>query len=222
MRWITALCALLLAGPAKAEESGGTELDGLWAGHIVVKGKRILPFFGNMEPRTDTFVLASLRQEGDSLSLVQRPCLTQIAPVAGARMRFLPGADERLPTASLRFSGPMHALVAPAWQAGWEEEDLDQDGQPGLTVLVSAPMCSGSVAVASTTVSQATGALLGDALRGEISVTVQQRILGATGACLRMVAHDSRDRMAGTFAYTRVPTGTSCASIADSWPIRAD
>ena len=87
---------------------------GLWAGHIVVRGARVMPFFGNMEPRNDTFVLAEVTETEDGLSIVQRPCRTAVAPIAGAKISFLPGADERLPTTEIRFQRVDGQLVRSA------------------------------------------------------------------------------------------------------------
>lgn len=204
--------------PAAAEAPA----PALWAGHIVVRGRRVLPFFGDLKPQNDTFVLAEVTPTEGGYTLVQRPCRTEVAPIAGASVRFLPGADERLPVAEIRFEAVDGALVATGWENGWDDEDLDGDGHPGVTVIVDAPMCGGALYVASHTRSEGAAQRDGGALRGEVQVTVEQRILGAHGACLRLVAQDSRDGMAGRFAYTPVSPGTTCQDLSGAWPVHAE
>lgn len=188
----------------------------LWAGHMVVHGVREVPILGRLDPRTDTYVLASVVPREGGYDLVQRPCRTTIAPVAGVRVGFRPDTDARLPEAHLSFRPGEGGLVAPGWDTGWAEEDLDQDSQPGVTVLVDAPLCGGELYVASQTRSSATARESDGGLVGELDVTVAQTILGADGACLKLVASDGEHRMRGRFAYAPVPAGTTCADAI--WP----
>lgn len=193
-----------------------------WAGHIVVQGERHIPLLGDLDPRTDTFVLAEVRPVEGGFEVEQRNCRTVVAPVAGAQVRFLPGVDALLPLARIRFEVAGDGLVAQGWETGWGEEDVDLDGNPGVTVEVDAPMCGGHVYVASHTRSAASAGQDGEGLRGSLQVTVEQRILGADGACLRLVAQDSLDPMTGVFVYAPVAADATCEALLGAWPVKAD
>ena len=127
--------------------------------------------------------------------------------------------DYQLPHASFRLDAVGQDLVGPSWSSGWDDEDIDGDGQPGVTIRVKAPLCGGKLFVASETSSKAQATWSAGQLEGDIQVVVQQEILGATGPCLKLAASDSVDHMQGQFRYAPVPEGTTCDSLPRSaWP----
>ena len=173
-----------------------------------------------LRTRTDTWVLARVVQDGDRLLIEQIPCAMEIKPVAGVRVGMTEAAVRALPSASFVLQAEGEAWTGLPWSSGWGEEDLDQDGEPGVSVQVRSPLCGGELAVASQTLSTAQARFDGQDLSGSLQVEVQQRILGAHGACLRAVAQDSVDRMQGTFRYAPAPPGARCEDLPrTAWPI---
>lgn len=193
-------------GLALAQELGGT-----FVGHTWVGTERELPILGVLRTQTDTWVIAELRVEDGRVTIEQRPCGMEIKPVAGVHVGMDQAGLQRLPSTTFHFdSASGGGLEAPAWRQGWGEEDVDHDGDPGATIRVRHPLCGGRLQVASDTTSTATGRWEGGALVGDLSVEVGQRILGASGACLKLAARDSVETMRGGFRYTPVLPGSGC------------
>ncbi len=217
MKWMAVVLGLLTPLGAGAEEEW-------WAGHQVVVGSRKIPVLGELETRSDTFVLARVVRDGDDYVLEQTSCKFEIAKVAGVRIAF--PEEARFPPTSIRFrrDGDGARVVAEPWVIAWAEEDVDRDGKPGATVLVDAPICDGSLFVGARSRSLARGEAADDGLHGELRVEVEQKIHGTSRTCLSMMAKDSADKLRGTFAYKRVPAGTTCASLllGGAWPVRAE
>ncbi|WP_373045867.1 hypothetical protein [Vulgatibacter sp.] len=237
MRWTAAIWLLALAPtgalandaegspspPATAEVpvAEPAAVEEWWAGHQVVFGTRKVPILGSLDTRTDSFLLARVVREGDELLLEQRSCRFEIAKVAGVRVSFREGAT--FPPATIRFQRTGDRFVAQPWSTTWSDEDIDGDGRPGATVEVDAPICGGSLFVGASSRSLARGEERDGALRGEVRVEVAQQILGTSGSCLEMMARDSTERVSGSFAYKRVPPGTTCESLLQAaWPVQAD
>ena len=204
--------------------------DGWYLGHSWVGNRRNLPVLGAIETRTDTWVLARVRAVEGGLEISQQPCAMRIRPVAGVKVGMEPDAVRRLPDARFLLeelatdtAAAEPGLHAPAWTTGWGEEDVDADGLPGATIRVQAALCGGHLQVASSTRSEASATWEGAALVGELSVAVQQRILDASGACLRVVARDSVEEMSGRFRYEPAPVGATCTSSPlEAWPRAAE
>lgn len=191
-----------------------------WAGHQIVTGEQQAPVLGAIRTRTESFLLASAKRTATGWAIEQRACRVEIADVAGASVK-MARPVELLPAARFTLEAKGAGLEA-GWFALWGREDVDGDGRPGATVIVDAPLCGGTLEVASRTGSFATARPDGEGLTGTIRVRVEQWILGTDGACLGLVAKDTDERMAGTFAYAPVADGASCASLAAApWPVRA-
>src|SRR5690606_27773052 len=108
------------------------------------------------------------------------------------------------------------------WVTEWGEDDVDGDGNPGATVIVEAPICSGTIFVGGFSQSTTRATDKEGAIEGEMRSRVGHRILGTSGGCLRLAARDSEETVTGTFAYVPVPPGTTCESLlAGSWPVEA-
>lgn len=194
-------------------------MDGqVWAGHQVSFGKRDVPFKGKVRTRTDTWTLARVRHENDRITLTQEACMVVMKPVAGVKVfmdaRALPANDFDFSSNGVDLKGS--SLVS------WSDEDVDGDGNPGLTVRVDSSVCSGELYVGNDSRTRARAALDGDALRGTARVTIDQTILGAKGACLSVVATDTHEVVNGPFAYAPVDADASCRSLMQSgWPVDA-
>jgi hypothetical protein len=195
-----------------------------WAGHQVVVGEREVPFMGKLKTRTDTFVLAEVKEEGGALEIIERPCQVSIAEVAGVEVRISEAGVARLPPVRVRYMpNKSGELSAGPWRSGWSEADTDQDGHPGITMEIDAPLCGGRLFVSSQAESIARAHRTPQGLSGQLKVRLSQRILGADGACLSALARDTEERLRGSFRYTEVPEGTSCAALQkDGWPVRAE
>jgi len=210
----------LLSGLARADEPApAPDHSGLYLGHSWVANVRKLAIFGKLHARSDTWVLARFTQRGGKLEVEQQPCDLAIKPVGGVRVGLLPGVVPRLPPAHFDLETGPQGLVAAPWRTGWDVEDLDTDGEPGVTFRVQAVLCGGDLDVSSETHSAARAAWEGADLVGELDVDVAQRILAASGGCLKLAARDSLEHMEGRFRYTPAPAGTTCASAARrGWP----
>lgn len=195
-----------------------------WAGHQVVVGEREVPFMGKLKTRTDTFVLAEVKEEDGALEIIERPCQVSIAEVAGVEVRISEVGVARLPPVRVRYAAHKAGeLAAGPWRSGWSEADTDQDGNPGITMEVDAPLCGGRLFVSSQAESIARARRTPQGLAGQLKVRLSQRILGADGACLSALASDTEERLRGTFRYTEVPEGTSCAALLkEGWPVSAE
>lgn len=217
-----ALMSLALPSPEAERYSslGGMEVPTLWAGHQVTFGRREVPFKGEVETRMDSFVLARLSQDGDFIELDQTACHVRFSKVAGVTVHM---NAETLPRTRFLFStaaGPSklegRSIVA------WSSDDIDDDGNPGATVRVQAPVCSGELYVANISRTKATASIDAEHIRGRAKVHVKQQVLGAKGACLSAVAKDTDEHQSGPFAYVPVPEGTTCETLLEQgWPVTA-
>ncbi|MEM9456445.1 MAG: hypothetical protein AAGF11_19850 [Myxococcota bacterium] len=196
------------------------ELPTLWAGHQVTFGQRKVPFKGKVQTRTDSFVIARLDRDGDLLKLEQTACQVRFSKVAGVRVHM--DADA-LPQTRMVFSGREDsAELAGRSIVAWSSADIDEDGNPGMTVRVDAPICSGELYVANRSKTRATATVEPQRIEGKARVRVKQQILGAKGACLSAVAKDTDENQSGPFAYVPVPEGSTCATLmAQGWPVSA-
>lgn len=226
-----------IEGRAAAEPRAAGQLDAealptLWAGHQVAFGRREVPFKGEVTTRMDSFVLARLERDGDLVELHQTACDVRFSKVAGVvvhmsakalpRTRMVFSLDEAAGAAPKLGTAPGADLVGRSVVA-WANEDVDDDGHPGVTVRVQAPVCSGELYVSNRSKTKATATLAPARLQGRASVHVRQTILGAEGACLSVVAKDTDEHQSGPFAYVPVPEGTTCEMLfRQGWPVLAE
>lgn len=209
-----------LPSEASARAASDEALPTLWAGHQVSFGQRKVPFKGKVQTRTDSFVIARLRRDGQLIELEQTACQVRFSKVAGVRVHM--DADA-LPRTRMVFSANDESReLAGRSIVAWSSADIDDDGNPGMTVRVDAPICSGELYVANRSKTRATATLEGRRLEGKARVRVKQQILGAKGACLSAVAKDTDENQSGPFAYVPVPEGSTCATLmAEGWPVSA-
>lgn len=195
----------------------------VWLGHQVVEGHKPIPLLGDLETRTDSYVLARVVRSPDGLHLRQEACAMDVRETLGVAVSMSPEALRRLPAANLRFSiQPDGSVTAAPWTVAWGAEDLDRDGQPGVTIRVDSRMCGGDLYMASTSTSSASQVrLTADGLEGAIQVQLQQEILGASRACLQLGGAHQEEQQRGRFVYVRVPPSTTCADVPlQRWPAR--
>lgn len=216
------LAAVLLGSPVT---STGTEEAPIttehWAGHQVTFGTREVPVLGTLETRLDTYVIARVRRQGGTVQIDQRACKVEYGDVGGVKVYV--DADA-LPDSRIVFEqveGTPHYSMSGT--VNWGEEDIDEDGNPGMKVYVDAPVCSGNLHVTNktTTVARAFSDEDGP-LYGEVTISVRQKILGAEGRCLAAMSEDSYERSKGSFKYTKIKANETCKSLLDAgWPVKA-
>jgi hypothetical protein len=190
-----------------------------WAGHQVTLGSRDLPMRGRVTTRTETLVLARVRVGEDRIVLEETACAVWFDRVGAVSVSM---DARRIPTHRASYT----LRDGEYWsrsRAGWGDEDIDDDGNPGMTIAVDAPMCSGEIYVAHQASTRAFATRSADAFSGRARVLIEQRVLGTSNACLGMGARDSAEVVRGPFAYVPVPDGTTCASLIDrGWPVDAE
>jgi hypothetical protein len=210
------LLALIGAPPASAET---TEL---WAGRAMMTGHRSVPFLGKVEAKTDSFVLAKVVRKGNTITFDQINCKLDLMNPIGVILTLNPGAAEKIPPVHLVFEkrpdGWWHQHET---TTGWDKEDVDGDGHPGLTINVEAPVCGGKLFVGLHTTSIARGTLTPEGgMKGQLKAKGKQAVIDTEGACLSVLVRDSDESAAGTFAYVPVPKDSTCASLSkEAWPL---
>jgi hypothetical protein len=204
------------------QSASAVPAEELWVGHQVVYGRTSVPFMGDKQTRTDSYLLASVKREGGAIELTQLACKVGFKEIAGVKLEIPTEALLKLPKARIRFEPEQNLMKASPWHVGWHKADIDRDGNPGLSVVVDASICSGKIHVASATRSAAVAQSTPDGMMGKISVHVKQKILGSDSLCLRMFSSDSEEHQTGGFAYRRITEGTTCESLLGKpWPIEA-
>jgi hypothetical protein len=195
-----------------------------WAGHQVLRGKRKIPIYGEKETHTENFLIAEVHRSPGRIEVLQKLCRIDIHAIKGVKASMSPQTVARLPKS--RFVLEEHkdgSLTAAPWKNGWQSEDIDSDDHPGATVQISGTSCSGDIYVSNESeTALISGHATHDGASGEISVRLKQRVLGASGFCLKLIAGDSDETQTGWFAFRRVPVGTSCRTLANQpWPVKA-
>jgi hypothetical protein len=196
----------------------------LWAGILSVTGSRRVPLLGKVEFQTDTYVIAHATPvTEDKWALTQTTCEIDFPKTLGAEISVDKAALVDIPPGNLEWARSASGeWTASSWKSGWDEKDHDKDGEPGVSFHVAAPFCGGRLHVASDARQTARGEdVEGHILQGTVRVYVEQRILGAKGPCLNLMARDTNEWMDGRIAYIAVPASATCATNT-SWPSLPD
>jgi hypothetical protein len=213
------IAGLLLAEPPTAEP----RIEA-WAGHQVLNGKRRVPIYGEKDTHTENYLIAEVHRSPGHLEIVQKICRIEIAPIKSVLASMKPETVVHMPKARLSLDEKSDgSLTGAPWSSGWGEEDLDGDGHPGASVQISGTSCSGEVYVSNqSTTTLTSGQASDDGITGQLTVRMKQRILGASGFCLKLIAGDSDETQTGWFAYRRIQPGNSCRTLAGKpWPVKA-
>jgi len=186
-----------------------------WIGTLAVLGSRKVPLLGKVEFRTDTQVLATATEEGPVWTVAQKTCRVNFPKVAGAKISLNETAPQVMPIAHFNWVPGEDEWHAGPWGSGWDENDHDGDGNPGITFHVQAPFCGGDIYVSSKASQTARGKPGKDdtVVEGVIDIHVEQNILGARGPCLTLMARDTKEWMRGQFAFVRVEDDATCDSV---------
>ncbi len=211
------LLSLIAAGLTLPPQASASER---WAGHQVTVTTRHVPLLGDIVTRQDVYMIATAERTADGFVIDEQPCTITIRSGSKVRLDFEPAAVRRIP--------PVHAVwrAAPdgfraTWPGGWDTRDVDGDGKAGLKVAVTAPLCNGTMSIATNTRFDG-AAVLGPqgALQGNVSISVSRAILDVDTTCLGLVPKRQEEMVRGTFTYVPVDAGASCTSWArtSEWP----
>lgn len=188
-----------------------------WAGHQVVRGVKKVPVLGDLETRTDTYILADVTKRADgSIELMQKACKVKFKKVAGVRVSV---DGPAMPKNKVVFE-PVDGVFKSRSVVKWGSKDIDNDGHPGATVDVNASICSGSLYVTNKATTTALGKTSrAGTLTGTVFVRVLQEVLDAEGRCLKKSAKDIDESYRGKFSYTKVDEDATCGELLESWPV---
>lgn len=217
---IAASAWIALASTALAQEPSW-ELVERWAGHQVVLGRQDLTLAGEVETRTDSFVIADVRRQGARYRLTQYTCRVAIAQVAGVQAELSDAAVRSLPPATIELERRADgAFRAASWTTVWDDRDHEGDGNAGVTVSIDAPLCGGSLYISTVTTTNARFLPFEAGADGEVDVTVSQRILDTSNWCLDVATADSVERVRGRVRYAPIAQEATCDQLfADGWPV---
>lgn len=207
---LTALAAGMMSGDS-------TEV---WAGHQVSFGTRKLPLSGTVKTRSDVWTLAKVTRGPTGLRLEQRACMVTFSPVGGVSVRM---DASSLPLSVMSFSSK-HGTFEGRSAVSWGREDVDDDGNPGMTVSVDSVPCSGEVYVTNASRTTAIAAFASPSeFRGRARVDIKQAVLGASSKCLKLGAGRSSQTVGGPFSFVAVDAASSCSGLMQKgWPTDAE
>lgn len=206
---ITALAAAAIAAPT-------------WAGHQVTLTSRKVPILGTIVTRQDVFMIARVTEGPDGPVLVEQPCHIGIQSGRRVALRFDAAAVQRIPAPTIAWHASGEGYTG-TWGGGWGSADVDGDGAPGFLVAVEAPVCGGSMSVATTTRVEGTAVDAGGGLDGDVTIHLDRDILSTSNPCLALVPKHTEDVVTGRFTYRPVADGATCAQLlAGVWPVRMD
>lgn len=221
----TGLVVLLFAGlmPSQARAAVTTEwrIVERWAGHQVVSGRKDLSVLGEVETRTESFLIADVSRRGDDYRLTQYTCRVAMSPVNGVQAKIADRAVRSLPPATIEFSSRPGGQFSPSrWNTGWGVADYDRDGRQGLTVTVDAPLCGGALYISSTTQTDAQWEAYDAGLEANLEVSVEQDILDTSNWCLDLATSDTTETVVGKVRYLPVSKESTCDRLFSSgWPV---
>jgi hypothetical protein len=190
-----------------------------WAGHQVTITTRTVPLLGKIETRQDVWMLSRVVDTGEAITLVETPCNIAIRSDGGVKLSFAPAAVQRIPAPTIKYQASEGGFSA-SWSGGWAETDVDGDGKPGFAVRVEAPVCGGSMSVASTTANTGRAVRAEGGLDGTVSIDLDRRILSTSNPCLGLVPKKTTEHVEGTFRFRPVADGATCESLMSAgWPV---
>lgn len=233
-----------LSAPGIGEEPP-FDLTGTWAVMQVTSDIVVYPFVGEKTRSTTLILLVEMVQEGQKVAVRETHCLADIddgtamvtTGIPEAFLRSL-GVVERTATLQATVDGwwfvePWPTEVHGARLADPVNDplpttaddprvvDQDGDGKPGITVKVTAlGLISGEVYAVQRLEKLLEGQVVTpDLIRGLITWTNEQVTIGASNPFLKTSGDAKIDpvRERSYFVALRVPVGTSCEDLKESW-----
>lgn len=220
MLGISAALAAPLAetAPVKPVDSGEWTW---WVGHQITRGHRKVPVLGKLATHLETYYIAKLRKTGQGFEVIQSACASNYRPIAGVEIGF---HAEHTPAIRYDFSprqpGQLHADA----KVVWAREDLDQDGQPGLSIDVNAKICRGKLYVGNHTTIQSEAHWVNPwEWEGTVQTEHLMNILGSDSFCLRTFARSRKETSKGNFRFRALSGPTTCAALLKKpWLVHAE
>ena len=209
----TALCGI---AHASTSESGSlVTTEETWVGHQIVRANREIMVLGKIETQVDAFVLARVRRNKHRIEIQQQVCALEFSKQLGVSVSMSPGTIAKLPIAEMVFERQSESqdYAARPWVVQWGRNDLEGDKKPGATIDVDAGICSGKIYVGSRTQSSATGHFTPSGFSAQISIELEQMVLGASNWCLKVASSNLTEHQRGFLSYRRVNKDTTCQSI---------
>lgn len=236
------LAGLLVALINQPAEAGppAPNLAGRWARLEVTTALSKVPVLGDLTTQTRALSIVDLRPDGQGLSVQQEVCALDNETMGGVVQASFPPAFLRAVSGTLsharlqpsgeglRYIEVRPLRVAGATLAAPDSEPLpkdpddprlvdgDQDGHPGLTVVVSG-FVKGEVYVVQRDASNLFGTVHPNArqIRGQVQWTAEQSVIGASK---EMLASEPNSRPhpeahRSYFLMTRVPNSASCEQV---------
>lgn len=204
------------AAPAPATAQPAPKVQPrVFSGRQTVLGKRSLPVLGELDTRTDIWLLARIAHDDKGYRIEQSTCAIKVADVMGVSVDFPQRGAQKLPP--VRYTIERDAdgfFFTPPWASGWDASDYDGDGWPGITLDVDAGVCAGRLAVTSGAESRGhIRVATEEALELDIDVTINQKVLESDGWCLTFADKQTDDRFSGRVRYEPLPDSATCADV---------
>jgi hypothetical protein len=179
-----------------------------------------VPILGKIEFQTSNHIIAEVTRQGDTIHIKQEVCTVEFEKVLGAQLYMDPKAPPRMRSVNPVFHPQENGVLqSTIWPSGWSTQDLDEDGFPGITITVKAPLCGGQMYMGSEAQSIARLKPWNGALAGLVQVQVKQFVLGTRGACLSLMARDHTQTLPGFLIYSPLDQRYSCDDLAGhTWP----
>jgi hypothetical protein len=223
------LVALALASTVRSSPVAAANFDpanaGLdaswsyWAGHQVLHGKRRIPILGLLDTRLDTYYLAKIRVREGRIEVAQEACVSRYARFAGVSVSFPASA---LPDLNFTLAPLANQNYIGSTSVSWGEEDIDRDGQPGMSIDVDAAICGGTIYVGSDTrVTMELDTLTPTVISGRTHMHHTFEVHDASTFCLRAFSRNRSESAAGTITFVPLASPKSCTQLARGpWPRR--
>lgn len=228
-----ALAALLLHASVQAQSVAATGPSALpstpsssakanpwtwWAGHQITRGHRKVPVLGRLSTHLETFYIAKVRKRGRGYEVIQSACSSNYRPIGGVKVGL---RAQFTPPIHLNFQPDPKGLFRANTQVQWSKQDLDQDGEPGLSIDIDARICKGQLYVGDKTRVQSTARFVDNqSWEGEITTKHRFEILGSNSFCLRAFARSRDEQAKGRFRFQPLPGPTRCQDLKGRpWPV---
>lgn len=230
MRWALLLLPLVGMEAVGIEASAASPISrepsidenwSWWVGHQVTRGHRKVPVLGKLATHLETYYLAKVRKKGKGFEVIQRACASDYRPIAGIKIGF---HAEHTPPIRYTFSPNAQGALAADAQVTWNQDDLDKDGQPGLSIDVDAKICRGQLYVGNQTQLKSQARWVNPWLwEGTIETQHFMKILGANSFCLRTFARSRREESQGKFKFRALSGPTTCKDLLKRpWLVHAE
>lgn len=192
-----------------------------WVGHQITRGHRKVPVLGKLSTHLETYYLARMRRKGKGFEVIQQACGSKYRPIAGVKVGF---HAEHTPALHYNFQPNRKGELRATARVNWTREDLDKDGEPGLSIDVNARICRGRLYVGNHSRMQSMARWTHPwQWDGEIETEHTMQILGSDSFCLRTFARSRKEQAHGRFRFKAIPGPTSCAKLLKKpWPVHAE